>query len=75
MLPDQHQTSSGSQKPKWRDIPTRELGTKVDPEEYWRQVDYYIGLAVELAKTSPAWLIDLLRNLQNVVRLEAINEL
>lgn len=75
LLPNQHQVSSGSYKPKWRDVPTRELGTKVDPEEYWQQVDYYIGLAVELAKTNLAWLIDLLRNLQNVVRLEAINEL
>lgn len=75
LLPNQHQMSSGSYKPKWRDVSVRELDTKVDPEEYWRQVDYYIGLAVELAKTNMAWLVDLLRDLQNVIRLEAINDL
>lgn len=46
LLPGQHQTSSGSHKPTWRNpIPNdREKG--VSPEEYWEQVSFYAELAV-----------------------------
>ena len=49
LLPKQHQTSSGSRKPIWREIIPEDWSNEVSKNEYWEQVSLYADLAVDMA--------------------------
>ena len=49
LLPGQHQTSSGSHKPRWRNTISDDWKQVVTHEEYWQQTSYYAELAVTAA--------------------------
>jgi hypothetical protein len=46
LIPNQHQTSSGSHKPEWRRTIPDGWKQVVKHEEYWQQVSFYAELAV-----------------------------
>ncbi len=52
LLPGQHQTSSGSHKPRWRKIIPEDWEKGVSQKEYWEQATFYAELAVEVAGTN-----------------------
>jgi len=66
LLPNQHQTSSGSRKPVWRNTIPKDWEKGVTTKEYWKQVDFYAELAVELSKKDYKNLEKLLENLNNL---------
>lgn len=49
LLPGQHQTSSGSHKPRWRKTIPDDWKKGVTREEYWQQASFYAELAVTAA--------------------------
>tara|TARA_R110002012_G_scaffold49247_1_gene127471 strand:- start:377 stop:3940 length:3564 start_codon:yes stop_codon:yes gene_type:complete len=59
LLPNQHQTSSGSYKPKWRKTIPDNWEKGVSKKEYWEQVSFYSVLAVESAGTNIKLVIEL----------------
>ena len=66
LMPNQHQSSSGSYKPQWRNILTENWKKGVTNEEYREQVTIYAELAVVMAKDDISRLkkvISLLGNL------------
>jgi hypothetical protein len=66
LLPNQHQTSFGAYKPRWRNIISKDWEPKVTNEEYWAQVTGYAELAVKMASHDLAKLKELVRNLDNL---------
>lgn len=63
LLPGQHQTSSGTNKPIWRNIIPDDWEKDVPSQEYWQQVYFYAELAVSTAEKDTkrlAALIDIL---------------
>lgn len=52
LLPGQHQTSSGSHKPKWRKAIPDDWVKGVSHKEYWEQTSFYSKLVVDLSKES-----------------------
>ena len=61
LLPNQHQVSSGSHKPSWRQPIPVDRKEEVTHQEYWAQITSYADLAVSLAsqdKGKVAELID-----------------
>jgi hypothetical protein len=52
LLPNTHQSSSPTQKPKWRNLIPVDRKEAVTPEEYWQQISYYAELAVDFAKNN-----------------------
>lgn len=49
LLPDQHQTSSGTHKPQWRKVIPEDWEKDVSHSEYWEQATLYAELAVKTA--------------------------
>jgi hypothetical protein len=68
LLPNQHQTSSGSHKPKYRDIFPDNWEIKVSNLEYWDQVTAYAEIAVGMAIEDINNLNELVSNLDNLPR-------
>ena len=66
LLPFQHQTSSGSHKPKFRKEFTDDWEQKVTNKEYWDQVKAYAEIAVEMATHDNKKLKELVSNLDNL---------
>lgn len=66
LLPNQHQTSSGINKPRWRNIVSEDWEPKVTNKEYWDQVTGYAELAVEMACGDLDKLKELVTNLDNL---------
>ena len=66
LLPNQHQTTFGSHKPKWRYILPEDGESKVKNREYWEQVTGYAELAVEMALKDLDKLKQLVVNLDNL---------
>jgi hypothetical protein len=66
LLPNQHQTSSGSHKPKYRDIFPDDWENKVSHQEYLDQVTAYAEIAVEMAIEDINKLKELVSNLDNL---------
>lgn len=60
LLPGQHQTSSGSHKPKWRKIIPHGWEKGVSNEEYWNQVSFCSELVVDAAKKKTEYLSELI---------------
>lgn len=66
LLPNQHQTSSGTYKPKYRlNIPDT-FGKDIPTAEYKAQVIEYASMAVEMAKGKPEYITKLVENLDNL---------
>lgn len=66
LLPNQHQTSTGTFKPRWREVVPDDWEPKVSHQEYRDQVTAYAQLAVEMAIDSLDRLKELVRNLDNL---------
>ncbi len=66
LLPNQHQTSSGVHKPRWRHILPEDWKPTVTNTEYWDQVTSYSELAVEMAFDDLDRLKELVGNLDNL---------
>jgi len=66
LLPSGHQISSGSRRPAWREIIPESWSERVTLGEYWQQVDIYVELAVNGAKSDPSKLCDLVDRLDDL---------
>jgi len=66
LLPGQHQTSSGSYKPKWRKTIPDDWEKGVTHQEYWQQVSFYAELAVRAAEYNSVRLSDLIDHFDNL---------
>ena len=68
LLPNQHQTSSGTHKPSWRNTIPDGWEKGVAQQEYWEQVSFYAELAVSMASHDIAKLNELIDHLGNLPR-------
>jgi hypothetical protein len=66
LLPNQHQTSSGSHKPSWRKTIPEDWGKEVSHLEYWQQVSFYAELAVSSAGHDTVKLAELIDHFDNL---------
>lgn len=66
LLPNQHQTSSGTHKPSWRNTIPDDWEKGVTQQEYWEQVSFYAELAVSMASHDMERLNDLVDHLDNL---------
>jgi len=66
LLPNQHQTSSGTHKPRWRNSISEDWKPSVTDKEYWEQVTAYAVIAVEMARADIEKLKVLVSNLDNL---------
>lgn len=66
LLPGQHQTSSGSHKPSWRKTIPDNPEKRVTHQEYWQQISFYAGLAVDAAGQDTARLSALIDHFENL---------
>jgi hypothetical protein len=66
LLPNQHQTTSGAHKPRWRNPLPEDWEPKVTNKEYWDQVTSYAELAVEMAGEDLGRLKELVGKLDNL---------
>jgi hypothetical protein len=60
LLPNQHQTSTGSYKPLWRNPIPEDWNKDISHQEYWEQVSFYAELAVSMAGHDTAKLYELI---------------
>jgi hypothetical protein len=63
LLPEQHQISSGSSKPRWRKIIPDDWSEGATRQEYWEQITAYAELAISIAKGDLVKLVDLINRL------------
>jgi hypothetical protein len=68
LLPDKHQTSSGSHKPSWRKTVPDDWKKEVTHEEYWQQSSFYADLAVSAASQDATRLSVLVDHFNNLPR-------
>jgi hypothetical protein len=68
LLPNQHQTSSGSNKPVWRKIIPDDWKKDVTNKDYWEQTSSYADIAVEAAKDDITKLKELIVHLDNLTK-------
>lgn len=66
LLPNQHQISTGSHKPLWRNLIPDDWEEGVTHQEYWAQVSFYAELAVSMADHDPAKLAELIDHFDNL---------
>lgn len=66
MLPSQHETSSGSHKPKWRNPIPDDFKQEVLNVDYWDEVTQYANLAVDMAATDISKLTQLAREFDHL---------
>jgi len=66
LLPGQHQTSSGSHKPSWRNTIPDNWKKGVTHQEYWQQASFYAELAVAAAGQNIARLAALIDHFDNL---------
>ncbi|MBR7060095.1 MAG: hypothetical protein IKI22_05790, partial [Neisseriaceae bacterium] len=74
LLPNQHLTSFGSHKPKWRKIIPDDWKPSVTYQNYWEQIDYYAELAIQEADKNIDRLSTLILRLANLPK-SALNKL
>lgn len=65
-LPNQHQTSIGTHKPRWHNTLPEDWKPKVTNKEYWDQVTAYAEIAVDMARNNLDRLNELVGNLDNL---------
>ena len=66
LLPNQHQTSTGTHKPSWRNTIPNDWGKGVSQKKYWEQVSFYAELAVSMAGCDIEKLNELVGHLDNL---------
>lgn len=66
LLPNQHQMSTGSHKPSWRNTIPADWRKGVTHQEYWAQVSFYAELAVSMAGHDTAKLAELIDHFDNI---------
>lgn len=66
LLPGQHQVSSGTYKPKWRETIPDDRGKGVTQQEYWQQVSFYAELAVRATGQNTVRLSELIDHFDNL---------
>jgi phage gpG-like protein len=66
MLPNQHQTSHGTNKPKWGNYVPEEFKVSVSDKEYWDEVSRYIDLAIDIAESDTHKLKELIKQLNHL---------
>ncbi|MHB8075647.1 hypothetical protein [Desulfosporosinus fructosivorans] len=66
LLPNQHQTSTGSYKPVWRNTIPEDWKQDVTQNEYWEQVSFYAELAVSMASKDNDRLSELIDHFDNL---------
>lgn len=66
LLPNQHHTSIGTHKPKYRNFIPDTWKQEVSNSEYWQQVKEYAAMAVEMAKGHIERIVKLVENLDNL---------
>jgi hypothetical protein len=66
LLPNQHQTSFGAHKPRWRNSLPKDWKPEVTNKEYQDQVTAYAEIAVEMARNNLDRLNELVGNLDNL---------
>jgi hypothetical protein len=66
LLPNQHQTTSGSHKPSWRKTIPDEWEKGVTQEEYWQQASFYAELAMSAADQDASRLSVLIDHFDNL---------
>lgn len=68
LLPNQHQVTSGTHKPQWREIIPDDWEKGVTRHEYWLQTSSYAELAVSAAGLDVAKLSELIDHSDNLIR-------
>ena len=66
LLPNQHQISSGTHKPAWRNTIPDDWEDRVIQEEYWKQITSYAEIAVSMASNDIDKLTELIGGLDNL---------
>lgn len=66
MLPNQHQTSSGTNKPQWRGAVPEDFKITVMDVDYWKEVSAYIELAIDIAEVDIQKLVKLTKELDHL---------
>lgn len=66
LLPNQHQTSSGNSKPTWINPLPDDYKVSVTHKDYWKQVNAYSNIAVEMAEGKIEYLTELVNHLDNL---------
>lgn len=66
LLPNQHQVSTGSHKPSWRNTIPEDWEKGVTHQEYRAQVSFYAELAVSMASNDTAKLGELIDHFDNL---------
>jgi len=77
MLPNQHETSSGSHKPKWRNPIPDDFKQTVSNLDYWDEVTQYANLAVDMAEKDITKLTQLAKEFDHLPKpaFERLNSL
>lgn len=66
LLPKSHSTTSGTHKPSWRELIPKNWSDKVLNKDYLEQVQAYAEMAIDLAATNPAWIVELIEHLSDL---------
>lgn len=66
LLPHSHGSTSGCNRPVWRDFIPRDWKDGVLMTEYWEQINAYTDLAVTLAKSDSGRLCELIERLSDL---------
>lgn len=66
LLPNEHHFTSGTYKPRWRNIIPEDFEPRPSNEEYRKQINEYGILAVEMAKKDLNRLLDLIQRMNNL---------
>lgn len=66
LLPNQHQSSSGCHKPRWRKIIPDEWNKAVSRKDYWEQISSYTSMAVQMARNDATKLQQLVKYLDHL---------
>src|SRR5690554_2949459 len=68
LLPNQHQTTSGTHKPKWREAIPDDWEKGVTTNEYWQQTSTYAELVVSAAGQDVGKLSDLIDRFESLTK-------
>ncbi len=66
LLPHSHGSTSGCQRPIWREYIPRDWKDSVLQSEYWEQITAFTELSIVLAKTDPVKLCELIKKLKDL---------
>ena len=66
LLPNSHTTSSGSRRPAWRQFIPEDWSRNITDKDYWKQVNIYCDMAINVIKDDQAKLIDLINVMDNL---------